>query len=118
MNEMITLEDLLVYFHDELKQQPISGYTPEYDSMSDTLGWSKGGDGPIIWATPKWDETTITPFDIQYPDTGDYETYCEVDFSDRSHDEQYKIYFTILVLVIEYLESKDKVTEQPTLRIV
>ena len=105
MNEMITLEDILVYFNDELKQQSISGYTPEYDSMSGSLGWSKGGDGPIIWATPKWDETTITPFDIQYPDSGDYETYCEVDFSDRSHDEQYKIYFTILVLAIEYLEN-------------
>ena len=117
MNEMITLEDILVYFHDKLKQQPISGYTPEIDSMSGSLGWSKGGDGPIIWATPKWNETTITPFDIQYPD-GAYETYCEVDFSDRSHDEQYKIYFTILVLAIEYLENKDKVSVEPTLRIV
>lgn len=118
MNEMITLEDILVYFRDELKQITISGYTPEIDSMLGSLGWSKGGDGPIIWATPKWDETTITSFDIQYPDSGDYETYCEVDFSDRSHDEQYKIYFTILVLAIEYLENKNKVTVEPTLRIV
>jgi len=117
MNEMITLEDILVYFNDELKQQPISGYTPEIDSMSGSLGWSKGGDGPIIWATPKWNETTITPFDIQYPDTCFYATYCEVDFSDRSHDEQYKIYFTILVLAIDYVENESKSLSEEDLTI-
>jgi hypothetical protein len=106
---MITLEDLVVYYNEVLKE-PVSGYSPELDSMSGSLGWSKGGDGAIIWATPNWEHTTITPFDIQYPDTGDYEGYCEVDFSDRSEAEQYKIYFTMLVLAIEYIENNNKVS--------
>ena len=108
MEDLITIEEILVYFNNELKQTNLSGYSPEIDSMTGSLGWSKGGDGPIIWATPNWDRRYITPFDIQYPDTGDYESYCEVDFSDRSHDEQYKIYFTILVLANEYLENELK----------
>ena len=104
MNRMITLEDLVVYYNEVLKE-PVNGYSPELDSMSGSLGWSKGGEGAIIWATPTWENTTITPFDIQYPDTGDYESYCEIDFSDRPEPEQYKLYFTILVLAIEYIEK-------------
>lgn len=116
MNESITLEDILVYFHDVLKDKSINCYRPEIDNMSGSIGWSKGGNDPIIWATPNFHSNGVTPFDIQWCDMDTYETYCEIDFSDRSHDEQYKIYFTILSLAIDYVENK--VNDEAKLRIV
>lgn len=112
MKTNLTIDHVLNHFRTNYNNS-LFGYTPEIDNMTGALGWVNTNNLElIIWATPQWDGKDETPFDVNFSD-GTYITYCNIDMSERSLEEQLKLYFTILIMAMDYVSTlKAELDEQ------
>ena len=97
MNKEIYLQSEQV-----LEMESIIGFTPYFERMSGTIGWSSNESELLIYATPNWDTEGICPIEY-YDDNGDGEhTYVgTISFVGRDIETQKKEYRDIITQIIQ-----------------
>jgi hypothetical protein len=85
------------------------GFNITEDPHSGSLGWYDENDTDfekvVIWATPNWDgKDNEVPFDISDSD-GNYRNFTTLNIEPFSLKGQLKLYFSILALVIDSVNS-------------
>jgi hypothetical protein len=104
MRTNLTIDHVLNHFRTNYNNS-LFGYTPEIDPMSGGLGWVNTTNlDLIIWATPQWDGKDETPVDFNFSD-GTYFEYCKISMCERTIEEQLKLYFTILIMAMDYAST-------------
>ena len=76
----------------------IGDWTVSEHSMSGTIEWSNPKYSSVVYATPNWENTGVTPVAINYED-GDYDDIIEFDLT-GSISEQLNQYETIVKSVL------------------
>lgn len=85
------------------------GFKMMEDPHSGALGWYDENDNEfdkaVIWATPNWDcKDNEIPFDINHSD-GRYVNFATINVEQLSPEGQLKLYFNILALAIDSVNS-------------
>ena len=85
------------------------GFKIMEDPHSGSLGWYDENDNDfeksVIWATPNWDgKDNEVPFDISDSD-GNYRSFTTLNLEGHSLEDQLKLYFSILALAIDSVNS-------------
>jgi hypothetical protein len=108
-SEKMTFDTIIEYMRSEYGGKFL-GYNIFRYTRTGRIGWATDNSDTYIFATPNWDGGDITPFEVVNRD-GDCIRVAEIRFTHKNTLLNFKLYFTILALIINgnFTDTQNKI---------